>query len=77
MTLLDKSKLKRILTQANLMDQIVSITGMLAEAQAIWNAAQAEQREADAQLCERYMRGDGELNEYWLHGMAAAIRNKK
>jgi len=27
-----------------------------------WAAAQAEQREADAKLCERYMGGDGELN---------------
>jgi hypothetical protein len=45
MTTLDKSKLKRILTQANQIDQVVSITGMLPEAQAIWNAAQAEQRE--------------------------------
>ena len=52
MTLLDKSKLKRILTQANLMDQVVSITGMLEEAQAIWDAAQTEQREVDARICD-------------------------
>ena len=42
-----------------------------------WFTAQAEQREADAHICERYMHGDGELNEYWLHGMAASIRNQK
>ena len=41
-----------------------------------WFTAQAEQREADAHICERYMHGDGELNEYWLHGMVAAIRNQ-
>jgi hypothetical protein len=38
---------------------------------------QAEQREADAVFCERYMGGDGELNDYWLHGITAAIRSGK
>ena len=75
MTLLDKSKLKRILTQANLMDQIVSITGMLAEAQALWNAAQAEQREADAQLCMSLCSVIEEPHEF--ERCAAAIRNQK
>ena len=72
MTLLDKSKLKRILTQANLMDQIVSITGMLAEAQALWNAAQAEQREADIEVVCEVLHGQSP------NGMlAAAIRGQK
>jgi hypothetical protein len=36
---------------------------------------EAKVREEDVVICERYMHGDGELNEYWLHGLAAAIRN--
>jgi hypothetical protein len=38
--------------------------------------AVAVQRETDAVICERYMHGDGELNEFWLHGMTAAIRGQ-
>ena len=76
MTTLDASKLKRILSQAGFVKfEYESIDLELFKA--VWKAAQAEQREECAALCERIVGGDGELNDYWLHDITEAIREGK
>ena len=67
MTILDQSKLKRILTQLEITWGHPDEMHM---AQAIWSAAQAEQREADAVICD-------DLKNYFGYQCAAAIRGQK
>ena len=45
MTAIDKSKLKRIITQCGSEDEIEMV-------RAVWNAAQAEEREECARICD-------------------------
>ena len=53
MTALTNEKLKRILTLAGI-EATRDAEYFLSEAQAVWDAAQAEQKEVDAKLCESY-----------------------
>ena len=68
MTTLDATKLSRIKTQVGVFPALTKERLMLL-AQAIWDAAQAEQREEDAKICD---------SEHGTAGdAAAAIRSQK
>ena len=56
MTTLDATKLSRIKTQVGVFPALTKERLMLL-AQAIWDAAQAEQREEDAKLCKENCAG--------------------
>jgi len=68
MTTIDKTKLKRIITQCGTDDEMDII-------RAIWSAAQAEEREECARICESVNSKFSECPELAIY-CAEAIRQK-
>jgi hypothetical protein len=70
MTTLDNSKLHRILTMADCYTvELASSKVFMQAAQALWHAAQVEQKEADARICGAIALPDSADNRF-----AVAIR---